>query len=303
MTKVDGEAGGLHVAHWPLIRLAVYAGASVATIVAGTIVTRLLVPPEPSPWHDLALLKNLILPIALFSIYAGLVRVMERRKAREVDFKTGMPALLFGILIGSAIIGLTVAALSALGMVQIVSRTGFAGLERELLVLMVTTMTEELLFRVILFAVLEEIMGSLAAISISAAAFGLAHFTNPGATPFALFALSIELGVMLALAYMLTRNIWMAVGIHAGWNFTQGFVLGSLNSGQQHPHSYFQTTLSGPDFFTGGLFGLEGSVVCLGLSIAVSLVFLALILRRRRWLSPRLRVRTTRSDFAGAQGV
>lgn len=300
MSEVDGGAGGVNVMRWPLIRLAAYAGVALGTIIVGTIATRLLVPPEPSPWHDLALLKNLILPIALFVIYAGLVRLMERRRASEVDFRKGLPTFLLGILIGSTIIGLTVFVLWNLGMVEISVRTGFAGLERELPVLMITTMIEELLFRVILFAILEEIVGSLGAILISAAAFGLAHVANPGATPFAVFALSMELGVMLALAYMLARNVWVAVGIHAGWNFTQSFVFGALNSGQQHPYSYFQTSLSGPDYLTGGLFGLEGSVVSLGLSVVVSAVLLALILHKRRWISLRFRLGGTRREFVDA---
>lgn len=290
MANVGERSGGVRVMRWPLIRLAIYAAAALATIIVGTIVTRLLVPAEPSPWHELALLKNLILPVVLFAIYACLVRLVEHRAAREVDFGTGLPTLLLGLLIGSAIIGLTILILSSLGMVQISSRTGFAEVGRELSVLMITAMTEELLFRVILFAILQEILGSLGAILISSAMFGLAHVANPGAAPFAIFALSMELGVMLALVYMLTRNVWMAVGVHAGWNFTQGFVFGGLNSGQQHPHSYFQTTLSGPDFLTGGPFGLEGSVVTLGLSLVVSAVLLALTLHQRRWIGPRFRL-------------
>lgn len=269
-------------------------------IVLGTIATRLLVPPEPSPWHELALLKNLILPLVLFGVYAGLVRLIERRRASELDFRKGLPALFLGVIVGSTIIGLAVFVLWNLGMVEISSRTGFAGIGRELSVLMIITMIEELLFRVILFAIAEEIVGSLCAIVISAAAYGLAHFANPGATPFAIFALSIELGVLLALAYMLTRNVWVAVGIHAGWNFTQGFVFGALNSGQQHPHSYFQTSLSGPDYLTGGLFGLEGSVVSLGLSVAVAAVLFALVLHKRRWIGLRLRLGSTRREFADA---
>lgn len=292
MTSMDGAAGSGRMMRWPLIRFAAYGTAALGTIIAGTILTRLLVPPEPSPWHDLALLKNVILPIALFALYAGLVRLFERRPAREIDFGRGLPPMLVGLLVGSATIGLTVLVLWSLGMAEISGRTGFAGLERELSVLTITTMIEELLFRVILFAILEEVFGSLGAILISAAVFGLAHAGNPGATPFAVFALSIELGVMLSLAYMLTRNIWMPIGIHAGWNFTQGFVFGTLNSGQQHPHSYFGTTLSGPDLLTGGAFGLEGSAICLGLSAAVCVFLLVLVLRKQTW-------RTLRFDLKG----
>lgn len=274
---------------WPLVRLAVYAGAALATIIVTTILFRLFVPPEPSPLHDLGLLKNVILPVALFAIYAGLVRLMERRSAQEVNFLISLPTLLLGALIGAAIISTSVLVLWKLGMAEIAPGTGWTGIERDLLVLMITSMSEELLFRVILFAILEEIVGSLGAILLSAAAFGLAHAGNPGATAFALFALSVELGVMLALAYMLTRNVWIAVGVHAGWNFTQGFVFGALNSGQRHPQTFFQTSFTGPEFLTGATFGLEGSVVTLGLCVAVSVVLLALISHRRQWLGIRLR--------------
>lgn len=296
MAKLDGGVGGAHVTRWPVVRFVAYGAAALATIIASTVLTRLLVPPAPSPWHDLALLKNLLLPIALFAIYAALVRLIERRPATEIDFRRGLPTFLIGIMIGSAIIGAAFVILWKLGMAEISSGSGLAGLERELLALMITTMVEELLFRVILFKILEEIAGSLIAILISAAAFGLAHIANPGATPLAIFALSVEMGVMLALAYMLTRNVWIAVGIHAGWNFTQSFILGAQNSGQQHPHSYFQTTFSGPDYLTGGLFGLEGSIVTLGLSAVVSTFLLILILRKRRWLSLRFRLGSAQSE-------
>lgn len=269
---------------WPLVRLAVYLGAALATIIGTTILFRLVVPPAPSPLHELGLLKNVILPVALFAIYAGLVRGLERRNAQEVNFLKGLPTLVLGVLVGAAIISTSVLVLWKLGMAQIAPGTGWAGIERDLLVLMITSMSEELLFRLILFAILEEIVGSLGAIVLSAAAFGLAHAGNPGATPFALFTLSVELGVMLALAYMLTRNVWIAVGIHAGWNFTQGFVFGALNSGQRHPQTFFQTSFTGPELLTGGTFGLEASVVTLGLCVAVCVVLLALVMHRKRWV-------------------
>ena len=82
--------------------------------------------------------------------------------------------------------------------------------------------TEELLFRGILFRWIEEFGGSWAALAVTSALFGLAHIFNPGATWFSSFAIAVEAGVLLGGAYMLTRNLWLAMGLHAGWNFTQG---------------------------------------------------------------------------------
>lgn len=300
MTELEVATGGARMTRWPLIRFAAYLVASLATIVLATIATRLLVPPAPSPWHDLVWLKNVLLPITLFGIYAGLVRVMERRRAREIDPGKGLATFIIGLFVGSALIGATVLILFNLGMVKISHGTGLDGLGRALIVPIVTAMGEELLFRVILFGILEEITGSLAAVAISASVFGLAHLANPGATPFAICALSVEAGVMLALAYMLTRNVWIAVGIHAGWNFTQGFVFGAQDSGVRDPNSYLQTTISGPEFVSGGAFGLEGSVVTLGLSVIVSAFLFVLIVRKRQWLSPRFRLGAPQGEPSGA---
>lgn len=70
---------------------------------------------------------------------------------------------------------------------------------------------------------------------------GLAHAANPGATPFTIFALTVDLGILLSLAYVLTRNIWLAVGMHMVWNFMQGFVFGTEVSGSREPSSFFTT--------------------------------------------------------------
>ena len=300
MAKSDSRDGRVRLTRWPLIRLATYVVGLLAAIILATIATRLLVPPAPSPWHELVWVKNLLLPIALFGIYAGLVRLMERRRASEIDLRKGLLTFFAGLLIGSALIGATFLILMKLGMVEVSGGTGLDGLARAMVIPMVTAMGEELLFRVLFFGILEEIAGSLLAVVISAAVFGLAHAANPGANPFAIFALSVELGVMLALAYMLTGNIWIAVGIHAGWNFMQGFVLGAQDSGVRDPYSYVQTTLSGPEILTGGAFGLEGSIVSLGLCVIVSGLLTVLILRKRRWLGLRFRLGSPRVELATA---
>ena len=56
------------------------------------------------------------------------------------------------------------------------------------------------------------------------ALFGLGHIFNPGATAFSSVAIALEAGVLLGGAYMLTRKLWLPIGLHAAWNFTQGFI-------------------------------------------------------------------------------
>ena len=73
-------------------------------------------------------------------------------------------------------------------------------------------------------------------------------------TWFSAIAIMLEAGVLLGSAYFLTRRLWLPIGLHIGWNFTQGGVFGIAVSG--HPSSgLLQAVLSGPTWLSGGAFG------------------------------------------------
>src|SRR5947209_1641947 len=84
---------------------------------------------------------------------------------------------------------------------------------------------EEMLFRGILFRWIEEFGGSWAALVVTSALFGLAHIFNANATWTSSLAIMVEAGMLLGGAYMLARNLWVPMGLHAAWNFTKGFIL------------------------------------------------------------------------------
>ena len=81
-----------------------------------------------------------------------------------------------------------------------------------------------MLFRGILFRFLEQFGGSWFALALTSALFGLGHILNPNASAFSSFAIAVEAGVLLGGAYMLTRSLWAPIGLHAAWNFTQGYI-------------------------------------------------------------------------------
>lgn len=292
---------GLEAQSWKssaFVRLPVLLAALIATAIIATLVTRLLVPPAPSPWHNLIWIKNVALPTAMFAIYIWLVRRLEGRDARETKLGRGFRMVGPGLLIGAGIIGCFFLVMWGLGMAHMYRGTAFDGLLAAMAMPLITAAAEELLFRATIFRLLEEMFGSFVGILGSAALFGLAHGANPGATPFTISALSIELGAMLALAYILARNIWFPIAIHAAWNFTQAYVFGALNSGVRDPVTYFRTDLSGPEILTGGTFGPEGSVVTLLLAIAVAGIFCGLIRRSGGWQPRRFLLRGQHGESA-----
>jgi hypothetical protein len=132
---------------------------------------------------------------------------------------------------------------------------------------------EEILFRGVLFRIMEEGLGTWLALLISALIFGLLHLMNPNATLIAGVAIALEAGVLLAAAYASTRRLWLPIGLHFAWNFTQGGVFGVAVSGVNFK-GLLQSTLTGPELFSGGEFGAEASIVAIVVGIAAGIYFL-----------------------------
>jgi hypothetical protein len=104
-------------------------------------------------------------------------------------------------------------------------------------------------------------------------------------------AIAIEAGILLALAYALTRNLWLAVGIHMGWNFTEGSIFGAEVSGTKEAHSLLSAPRTGPELLTGGAFGPEASILSLVACLIVAAAFALMIRRRGAWRPVRFRMR------------
>ncbi|MFN9632377.1 MAG: type II CAAX prenyl endopeptidase Rce1 family protein, partial [Erythrobacteraceae bacterium] len=96
---------------------------------------------------------------------------------------------------------------------------------------------------------------------ISSVVFGFVHLMNPSATMTGATFISIEAGLLLAAAYMLTRRLWLGIGFHISWNYTQSAVFGGIVSGGVFEPGLFTTVITGPELVTGGTFGLEASLI------------------------------------------
>lgn len=136
---------------------------------------------------------------------------------------------------------------------------------------------EELLFRGYLFQRLRR-WSRGAAISISAVLFALLHAGNTGATPLAVANLALA-GVLLALGYELFERLLVPIGMHLAWNVLSGPLLGYQVSGYGGEVTILALRGSGPDWLTGGSFGMEGSL-WIGVMETIAVVGLALELRR-----------------------
>jgi hypothetical protein len=135
---------------------------------------------------------------------------------------------------------------------------------------------EENLFRGFLFQRLVAGMGPWPAQILLALFFGISHWGNPGMQGgIKVWAtLNIALAaILMGLAYLRTRSLALPIGIHLGWNWTQGNVLGFAVSGTTGQHGWLRPTLQGrPEWVSGGAFGLEASVF--GVAVVLLAIFL-----------------------------
>ena len=210
-----------------------------------------------------------LLPTCL--AYWLLVRFVERRKVDELAPRKFLTHSAGGWLIGTAIMLLAAAAMAIAGAYRIDGVNSDAYLLGPLMVLgILPGVTEEIIARGILFRVVEEGVGSWAALVFSALLFGFGHAANPGATLWSSVAIAVEAGLLLGMAYAWTRSLWFCMGLHAAWNFTQGPLLGIRVSGFD-VDGLLESHTQGPELISGGAFGAEASILTVVICVSVGL--------------------------------
>lgn len=143
---------------------------------------------------------------------------------------------------------------------------------RAALLLVPAALTEELLLRGYVFAVLRETIGWRWALIGTSIVFGLLHVQNPGADPEAI-VLVIVAGFFLGAIVLVTESLYAAWGAHFAWNWVMAGALHTAVSGLGLATPNYRVVDAGPDWLTGGVWGPEGGVAA-GLGMFAFLFYL-----------------------------
>lgn len=207
--------------------------------------------------------------MAALGLYAIWVRVLERRKASELSLKS-LPDLLTGFLIGGLFIASVIGILALLGIYRIDAiETDWNSILLNFTAFFIVAASEEIIFRGILFRMIDERFNATSALIISSLLFGFAHLATVDV--WTVMAISVEGGFMLAAAYRLKRNLWFPIGIHWAWNFALGPLFGVTVSGEAQETCFILPEVTGPYLLTGGENGFEGSIVTLILGFTLGI--------------------------------
>jgi hypothetical protein len=117
------------------------------------------------------------------------------------------------------------------------------------------------------------------AVILSSAVFGLLHLANPNATWVSAAGIFFA-GVFLAYGYIRTKQLWLPIGLHIGWNFFEGVGFGFPVSGLDDIYKLLRIQVQGPEIWTGGAFGPEAGLIVLPALLLGALLIYLYTMRR-----------------------
>ncbi len=249
------DAGVLHAGRLLRLRTAAWM-ALLFTVTAVAFVASLLL----TSWlpalagHDRAI--ALLLPAAMVIGYAVLVRVGERRPASELQLARAPIELVVGAAVGFAFISGTLLMLWALGVYEVRAGTWRDAWHSFVFNAYVSAVLEELAFRAVLLRLLARMFGALQALILSSVLFGLAHASH--ASPIAMVELIINGGGIFGLLYLVSGRLWLSIGAHLAYDFTEWSLMGIGNNDGLLAST---PVANAPAWLSGGSFGPDGSVL------------------------------------------
>lgn len=197
-----------------------------------------------------------------------------------------------GFLIGGGVFSAIIAMMGAFGLYQTGSVNPHFKSVLPLELFLCIAVFQEVAVRGCIFQTLERCYGSGIALAASSLFFGLLHLGSPveglttGEWLVGPLFLCLETGLLFSAAYLLTRRLWLPIGLHWGWNFFETSIYGTANSGawENDPNTLLAGHVHGPFFATGGAFGPEAGVIALLVGSYAGVLLLRLAIRRGQWL-------------------
>lgn len=220
------------------------------------------------------ILASILTAGVLIGSYGGLRYFLEKKWPDDLNWKRLLPDTVLGMGMGVAYFCALVLLMLLFGLYKVQS-VQFPAVSLAVMFanFLMVAVGEEIVFRGVFFRMIDYFIGTKTAYLLSALLFGFAHL--PQGTVWSSVAIAIEAGLLLAVAYKYTNTLWLPIGIHWTWNFTQGNVFGFMVSGTDSGNSIITSLTEGPELLTGGEFGAEASIlaVVLGAALAVYLIY------------------------------
>jgi membrane protease YdiL (CAAX protease family) len=211
-------------------------------------------------------------------VYLNFAYFVERRPVTELALPGMGRELGIGLLLGFGLMAICVLIAMALGIYRIDGVDRWHNLLPSGIALSLPFF-EEMVFRGVVFRILEDLFGSWVGLVLSSLVFGGVHLANEGESLAGVASIAFVYGPMLTAPFLITRRLWMGIGLHGAWNYTMGKIFSIPISGVAG-QGLIKADYAGPELLTGGSAGMEGSLI--GILVGVTATVLMLILGVRR---------------------
>ncbi len=164
--------------------------------------------------------------LCVTGLFANLLtmRIFDRRPLTDIGLRVCGASgrnFVWGVLFGSGAAALMLAAPLLAGTGHLVERQSsefsWPTLLFYLATLLVAALGEEMIFRGYAFQLLVQKIGPFATVLPVGVIFGLAHSTNPHASGLGILNTMLW-GILLGFAFLRSRDLWLPIGLHFGWN-------------------------------------------------------------------------------------
>lgn len=222
---------------------------------------------------------NYISVIVLLLSYFYFFKLFDKREIKELS-KTNLKAELFGgFLFGFLVLSFVILILYLLGYYSIDGISDLSYLLAPFSFLVIAALIEEVLFRLIIYRIIEKWIGTYFALLLISIIFTVPHLLNDNVTLLSVLLL-LTFGFAHSIMYTYTKRLWLPFAFHLGWNFAQPFY-GSNLSGTEEGH-IINSNFDGPILLVGSEFGIEDSILSITLLIMICIMFLKLSIKENR---------------------
>jgi len=234
-------------------------------------------------------IKALIVTIAevfLATIgYILIFRLYEKRKIHELKATLFLSNASIGFLSGVLLQALFILLIYLGGTFLVISVNSASVLVQPFAFALTAGFVAEIILIGILFRLLEQQIGTVLSLIAFIMLFAILHVNVKGATPISVGATAMQAGLLLPATYVFSRNLWLPIFLHFGWDFAEPGIFGGINPSSSLTRGLLTSRIAGNPLLTGGPTGPQDSFTSLVLCLVLGLMLLMLA-RRKNNLKP-----------------
>jgi len=233
--------------------------------------------------------------------YIFLFRIYDKRPIHELSTSTFFNNATVGFLTGVALQSLFILVIYLTGTFLIVNINPVSTLISPFAFALTAGFVAEIIMIGIVFRLLEQQTGTVIALFIFIILFAILHINVKGATLISVSATAMQAGLLLPAAYVYSRNLWLPIFLHFGWDFAEPGIFGGINPSTSLTQGLLTSKIAGNSLFTGGETGPQDSLSSLLLCLLSGLIFLSLAKQKNNLIKPQWKTTATNKSICNSR--